>query len=976
MKKLVAIVTLLACMLVFLAMPILAQQDVGDFKSKYELQKYLDSQNPNKTKVQKASDAFDRKRSILNVGNVEARIRNAGTLGYDRDGKCYEFPAGGGITYRWTMGPMIGAIIDGQKWAACGTYGAARGFEDEFEPIGGLDAGWSSDTNNYGIAASDRPDTWPSVWPPAEDNMPVVGATGFPGILDGEVVATRELYFAVTDAKNNDFPNTIRIDMWGIQYEDFINEDFIIYKMLVTNISDKVMEDVYIGMHDDPDTPEQGASEWTDDYAALIAKGDDVDGYTASEDTLLWNFSYLWDGDDRVQGLIPSKVAWVGLKILETPEDPANPGNPMGLTTMDVFAYSNAPQTTDADYNQLASGIKPPDNVEPHAEDWTQTPNSYGPDITYVVGSGPFTLNPGETLNFALASVHGVNKNDLFNNAMLCQILYNNDYAAAEAPPEPKVIAYAGDHSVTLHWDGTDTEQAIYRGLDGSIDHIGDKLTGNNSFEGYQIYKSLDRGLTWGDPVIDIQGVPKGYIPLAQYDIVNGIQGESETRRFFWLGSDNGLAHSFTDNNVQNGYEYWYAVVAYDSDDGPIPPLANAIKKDAATPGDNTVKAIPLANVSGFEVGAISADISHSTGNADGEPAVTVYNPAGLMDANYTITFSAAAAAKAMDTQVLSKTSALPAKDAVAAAVDGFTVTNTTTGEVVVNNDGHELKNWPFYDEDDDNIAFFDGLGLKVPPVAAGAKSITGSGATYGTDYELKADGYYNLPPAPDHDYEFEFTSENYTIFSLWNILGYGEPDSESNYKVTDITSGEQICVIWEDRGDYNLVYDHGEKIMLNHTPYAADAALDNYSGFKFKLNVTTAPAVGDKITVITNKVYTESDVYSFSTTKETAANVVENDLKKITTVPNPFVVSSRFEIGAYGIEKVVQFHHLPPECTIRIYNMAGDLINTIHHDNGTPLDKWTLQSSNGQEVAFGIYFYHIDAPGIGEHVGKMAIIK
>ncbi|MBS4028977.1 MAG: hypothetical protein KGZ58_10100, partial [Ignavibacteriales bacterium] len=56
------------------------------------------------------SSYADRKRSVLNIGNVWARISNAATLGYDRWGLCYEFPARSGITYRWTMAPLIGAM--------------------------------------------------------------------------------------------------------------------------------------------------------------------------------------------------------------------------------------------------------------------------------------------------------------------------------------------------------------------------------------------------------------------------------------------------------------------------------------------------------------------------------------------------------------------------------------------------------------------------------------------------------------------------------------------------------------------------------------------------------------------------------------------------------------------------------------------------------------------------------------------------
>ena len=916
---------------------VFSQKTIPDYiKTKAEYHDYLAKLRGTKTLLQKEASAADRKRSILNVGNVEARIRNSATLGYDRDFKCYEFPAGSGITYRWTMAPLIGyKMEDGTPVVASGTYGAQRGHEDEFEPISGLDAGWSdSPKNNFGIAASDRPDTWPAAWP-TDAFMPPVGEKGFPGILDGQSVATRELYFADIDESNNVNPGNIRIDIWAIQYEDFINEDFIIFKMIVTNISNQNMHDVYIGMHDDPDTPEQGDDEWTDDFAAFIPTNTDVEGYTDAQDSLLWNLAYLWDGDDRVEGLISSKVGWVGLKVLETPEDPNNPGKALGLTTLDVFEYSNAPQTEFAEYEQLASGIKPPDNVEPHPDDWTQSPNTYGPDITYVFASGPFELAPGEQLSFALASVHGVNKKDLFNNSMLCQVLYDKDYKAAEAPPEPNLRAVAGDHSVTLYWDPYPTEDGVYYNSKGEIDHMGDKLTGNNAFEGYKIYKSIDRGITWGEAMIDVTGAPRGYIPLAQYDLADGITGESESRPFFYLGDDTGLKHSYTDNNVENGYEYWYAVIAYDSDDGPIPPLQNAFKKDASLPHDNVVAVIPKGMVSGFKEGKVDSAV-HVAGNCDIESyPVAVVDETALTGDNYEITFSVTDDGKT------------------------FTVTNTSEGTIPMA--GYlPVENWPFYDAATDNAPIFDGIRLIVEDVPW--EVVSADWTTGETDAEIDI-GYDWYDKGTSDDYEFRWTgtlgdsgiySSPPIPFTIYNLT---EDAPCSHYLWDDDESGG-----WSSGDEGFIVEPDGYWWTWLFIVNTDDASIP--------------PQPGDVFTVRTAKAITEADKYAFSTTAGSYAQVVKSDLSNITTVPNPFVVSSIYEIGAFGTEKEVQFHFLPPQCTIKIFNIAGDLIRTIEHTNGTSIEKWNLQSYNQQEVAFGVYIYHIDAPGIGEHIGKMAIIK
>jgi hypothetical protein len=42
--------------------------------------------------------------------------------------------------------------------------------------------------------------------------------------------------------------------------------------------------------------------------------------------------------------------------------------------------------------------------------------------------------------------------------------------------------------------------------------------------------------------------------------------------------------------------------------------------------------------------------------------------------------------------------------------------------------------------------------------------------------------------------------------------------------------------------------------------------------------------------------------------------------------------------------------------------------------DDGTA--DWDLLSIDQLEVAYGVYIFHVDAPGVGEHMGKFALIK
>jgi len=143
------------------------------------------------------------------------------------------------------------------------------------------------------------------------------------------------------------------------------------------------------------------------------------------------------------------------------------------------------------------------------------------------------------------------------------------------------------------------------------------------------------------------------------------------------------------------------------------------------------------------------------------------------------------------------------------------------------------------------------------------------------------------------------------------------------------------------------------------------------------------APQAGDQFIVKTRKPFSAHDVLTFSARGgdidiEAPASLLE----EIAVVPNPYVVTASWEPQhlydtGRGIRKI-DFIHLPPECTIRIYTTSGKYVNSIEHNaeiwNGA--ESWNLLNRDGLEIAYGIYLYHVDAPGIGGYVGKFAVIK
>jgi hypothetical protein len=106
----------------------------------------------------------------------------------------------------------------------------------------------------------------------------------------------------------------------------------------------------------------------------------------------------------------------------------------------------------------------------------------------------------------------------------------------------------------------------------------------------------------------------------------------------------------------------------------------------------------------------------------------------------------------------------------------------------------------------------------------------------------------------------------------------------------------------------------------------------------------------------------------------------------KVMVYPNPYRVDGQYADnkyepgGIYG--KRIRFVNLPPRCTIRIYTLDGDLVQTIDHemdphDLEATTHWWNLVSRNSQAVVSGIYLFSVEDKDSGENqVGKFVIIK
>jgi hypothetical protein len=102
--------------------------------------------------------------------------------------------------------------------------------------------------------------------------------------------------------------------------------------------------------------------------------------------------------------------------------------------------------------------------------------------------------------------------------------------------------------------------------------------------------------------------------------------------------------------------------------------------------------------------------------------------------------------------------------------------------------------------------------------------------------------------------------------------------------------------------------------------------------------------------------------------------NLEKRDLERIKVVPNPYIASSALDLTTNDVQ--LQFINLPPLATVRIYTVAGHLVDLIEHNNGTGTATWDLRTRFNQQIASGYYIYHVEDHETGEkHMGKFAIV-
>ena len=333
---------------------------------------------------------------------------------------------------------------------------------------------------------------------------------------DPSAISLFDTYFSLSD----DSPLVSPTDYIGIEvhansyaWSETYRDDFIIHDYWFLNLTSESQDSIYVALHADCDVSGAGG-------------GSDVQGYWRDDqvgsyrDTVNNEYiSYMYDadspaiaGDDTGGRFLPKEsTGYIGSRLLYCPPM-------MGSTIPSVQAGHgwwdwNSDPGDDADWMQyMKDGL------------WLDPPPSPH-DYRFLQKLGPFEIPANDSIRVVLAFGIGEGLEGMRANLAWADSLFKLDWVGPSAPTAPIFSAPPGDRIVDLTWE-TNSETTP------------DPATGVIDFEGYRVWRRTGSEGAW--------------TLLMECDLINDI------------GFNTGLVHSYTDTDINNGYQYQYVVTAYD----------------------------------------------------------------------------------------------------------------------------------------------------------------------------------------------------------------------------------------------------------------------------------------------------------------------------------------------------------------------------------------------------------------------------
>ncbi len=523
----------------------------------------------------------------------------------------------------------------------------------------------------------------------------------------------------------------------------------------------------------------------------------------------------------------------------------------------------------------------------------------------------------------------------------------------------------------------------------------------SHDFQGYRVYRSTDAAML--DPMVITDGKGNKLIrqPIAQFDLKDGVSEYHPIDIYgvkYWLGEDTGLQHSFVDSGLTNGQRYFYAVTAYDGGftDAEISPTETPIRIDVDTQGNivtgvNVAVVRPRAPVAGYLPAEVDSFI-HVSGTSSGQIGIKVVDPRWIKQGHeYGLTFE--------DTLIRGTVlDVLTTKN--------FTLTDLTIDSIMIDKSANFAADYEQPILDGFRLLFSNEEKVKIDP----ERAKWSDPEIY--EFQFSPVQFLNIKGVQNpYDYMIVFGNVGMSTSRDTSISFVDLPAKAANFQIINISLGNipvEFAFAELDGSDGRFSIDSTDAnltdILMFLEPNAQGKLIWTW---QLILNLQPPdgrnPQSGDSLSLYLLKPFLSSDTYRFKMkTESLSTQLAKEQLNRIRVVPNPYIAAETWEpFNTYSSgrgQREIHFINLPAKCTIRIFNVSGEMIDKIEHDsrvdanqevtglnrltdgtdtglnNGTAI--WDLLSKDNLEISYGVYLYHIQAPGIGEKTGTFAIIK
>jgi len=892
------------------------------------------------------------KTCVRSLRHIYARydipITNDGRFGWDPEAQV----PGGGRWLRGTdegyifgAGVWVGAKLDSVKQVTVG-YNPVN-IKTEMVPGNLPNEPGYTDSREIVYVSTDYPNAALPPWPKGYDNdgNPITVSQMDTWSQCNDLDASQQF----EAGKSLGVLLTTETYSWNSSFRDMWDIAFISYTIKNINPDHKTWEDAYIGFAMDPDI------------------GDPTNDLTGCFPDLNIGFAYSATELSGLELDLEHPPGYVGIKFLDGPSvDPVT-----GNTKMSSFrrwATDFVPNNDDIRYDLLSG-------------DTYDLEDSSPADKRIFLSSGPFNLEYGDSTKFVVAVCFAwpmwyydssvKDQEDHYADylkivAENAQFVYDNEYKFPQPPAMPKIELFSLDQKIVIKWDkrSEDTIEEIL-----SLPETSESL----DFEGYKLWKS-------------ITGAEGSFQLLGHWDKITYDDLGNQ------IGNNTGLTHSFVDDNLINGKNYFYSVTAYDR--GEYQP------GNYGDPEFEVVPSMETGMVFGVNLNAISPNTPPSNfTDPKMEGLELLSESAEEVDFTITTEYLLSDSVKDKSFQILF--SDIPNfrydKEITLHGPDIYIVEQETGDTVVTTADfpvGYPVSTVQS-DLFDGMRLYFKGPNLLLNTIdtvyfSSEKENVTILSETDFDEYttpqtcipteypfgvffkphQYKIEFYelsgsrrvnvYNLNTLDTLDYEMRSFGNVYSIASFEKFVAsvdtinndttwswYNTPSGYKN-KIYDTATGFKISL----PGAFIFIEDPNKEIIDGDVMYV------QFSGVRFPM---------------------ADESYQFSTVSSQVDYNADIDVK---VVPNPYLVRASWDID--NDYQKIQFINLPTECTLRIYTIAGDLVKTIRHKEpytggytgqtgGTAF--WDLMTNNNQKISTGVYIYYLDSP-FGSDVGRFAVIR